>query len=241
MERIRNILVCALLAVIIGAVVQITICVQTVTVTARALPDEIRAARGDLIHQVEAVAKDVTNRADRQITDFRKETLAEVEEIRQTADRRIGDTLTRVDAALGTVDQLHVSLQPAIDNTVAITANARDASAVLFRRDALPAQLLGLTGAAKVTLGQTATTMREIQRATPQMLSTVQDIGDNVRATTEASTEASRNTAQVMANFARATKPLPVWARIGLSVAPPLAQVGASVATTLAVTGKVGN
>ena len=61
-----------------------------------------------------------------------------------------------------------------------------------------------------------------------------------MKATTEASTEASRSTAQMMKNFATATKPLPTWARIGLAVAPPLAQVGVSVATTLAVTGKVG-
>jgi hypothetical protein len=163
-----------------------------------------------------------------------------VAEIRKAADRRLGDTLGRVDTALGTVNALHDDLKPTLENAAAITAHAKDASAILLRRDALPAQLLGLTGAAKVTLGQTAETMRDIQRATPQMLSTWNEIGTNVKATTEASTEASRNTAQVMANFARATKPLPTWARIGLAVAPPIAQIGVSVATTLAVTGKVG-
>ena len=95
-----------------------------------------------------------------------------------------------------------------------------------------------MTAAAKVTLGQTAETMRDVQRATPRMLSTWDEIGANVQATTQAGTEASRNTAQVMANFARATKPLPTWVRIGLAVAPPVAQVGASVATALALTGK---
>jgi hypothetical protein len=39
----------------------------------------------------------------------------------------------------------------------------RDASAIILRLDALPAQLLGLTDAAKVTLGQTAETMRDTQ------------------------------------------------------------------------------
>lgn len=161
-------------------------------------------------------------------------------EFRTVADRRLGDTLARVDTALDTIEALRQDLQPTLANAQAITDHANEASAVLFRRDALPAQLLGLTAAAKVTLGQTATAMRDIQRATPQMLTTWNEIGANVKATTLASTEASQNTARVMANFARATKPLPTWARIGLAVAPPLAQVGASVATTLAVTGQVG-
>lgn len=73
------------------------------------------------------------------------------------------------------------------------------------------------------------------------MLTTWDEMGPKVKATTEASTEASPNTAQGMANFARGTKPLPTWAGIGwLAVAPPLAQLGTSVATTLAATGKVG-
>jgi hypothetical protein len=54
-------------------------------------------------------------------------------------------------------------LKPTFDNAAAITAQVRDASAILLRHDALPAQLLGLTDAAKVTLGQTAETMRDTQ------------------------------------------------------------------------------
>jgi hypothetical protein len=54
-------------------------------------------------------------------------------------------------------------LKPTFDNAAAITAQVRDSSAILLRLDALPAQLLGLTDAAKVTLGQTAETMRDTQ------------------------------------------------------------------------------
>jgi hypothetical protein len=52
------------------------------------------------------------------------------------------------------------------------------------------------------------------------------EIRANLKATTQDGTEASRNTAPVTANFARATKPLPAWVRIGLAVAPPVAQDG---------------
>ena len=54
-------------------------------------------------------------------------------------------------------------MKPTFDNAAAITAQVRDASAILLRLDALPDQLLGLTEAAKVTLGQTAETMRDTQ------------------------------------------------------------------------------
>jgi ABC-type transporter Mla subunit MlaD len=192
---------------------------------------EVQATRGDLISQLTSAREDLLGRTDRQVSALRGDVMGEVVEIRETADRRLGDTLARVDTALTTMNALHDDLKPTLDNAAAITAHAKDASAILLRRDALPAQLLGVTAAAKVTLGQTAETMRDIQRATP-------DIVNNIKATTQASTEASKNTALVMHNFAEATKPLPRWARVALAVAPPVVQVGATVATTVAITGK---
>jgi ABC-type transporter Mla subunit MlaD len=199
--------------------------------TRAALVSEIQATRGDLTVQVQSAREDLLRRAERQVAGLRGDVMAEVSKIRVAADRRVGDTLGRVDTALEAVNALHNDLKPTLNNTAAITEQTKDASAILFRRDALPAQLLGLTAAAKVTLGQTAETMRDIQRATPEIVA-------NVKATTEASTEASRNTAQVMANFAKATKPLPAWARVVLAVAPPAVQTGATIVTTLALTGK---
>lgn len=251
MHKLKTALICVLLAVLIAVGTSVLLLVRTATAVVAAFPGEVQATRAALIDQIQATRSDLTNevasaredllgRTERQVSALRGDVIGEVAEIRKAADRRVGEALGRVDTVLATVDALHDDLKPTLDNAAAITTQAKDASTVLLRRDALPAQLLGLTGAAKVTLGQTAETMRDIQRATPQMLATWNEIGTNVKATTEASTEASRNTAQVMANFARATKPLPTWARIGLAVAPPLAQVGVSVATTLAVTGNVG-
>jgi HEAT repeat protein len=241
---LKTALLCAFLAALTGVAVQAMLLLHAATVAARALPGavsaELAAVRMDFTGQVAAARQDLLTRTERQVAALRTDLMSEVSQIRSTADQRVGDTLGRVDAALATVNALHDDLKPTLDNAAAITGQAKDAAAILLRRDALPAQLLGVTAAAKVTLGQTAETMRDIQRATPQMLTTWNEIGANVKATTQASTEASRNTAQVMANFARATKPLPTWARIGLAVAPPLAQVGASVATTLAVTGSLG-
>ncbi len=244
MQRLKSVLSCVLLASLAALAITACLLVRCATHTIRSLPAvmsaEIAATRAEIMRQIEAARIEALVTVDRQATALQARSFQQIAEIRNVADRRIGDTLTRVDRALLTIEGLRGDLQPALTNVREISTHANEASAILFRRDALPAQLLGLTAAAKVTLGQTATTMRAIQEATPQMLATVQQVGDNIKATTEASTEASRNTAQVMANFARATKPLPTWARVGLAVAPPLAQVGASVATTLAVTGKVG-
>ena len=255
LQKLRLALWCALLAAVTGVAVQAILLLHAATVAARALPaavsaelqatrsalmGQVAAVRGDIAGQIVSARTDLLGRTERQVADLRTDVMGEVAQFRSIADRRLGDTLGRVDMALAQVDALRADLKPTLENAASITSHANEASAILFRRDALPAQLLGLTGAAKVTLGQTAETMRDIQRATPQMLATWNEIGGNVKATTQASTEASRNTAQVMANFARATKPLPTWARIGLAVAPPIAQLGVSVATTLAVTGKVG-
>jgi hypothetical protein len=239
MQTLKNALSCALLAALGAVAIAVFLLIRTTTAVVAAVPVEIQATRGALVSEIEvtrsaligevhSAREDLLGRTDRQVTALRGDVMGEVAEFRVAADQRVGDALGRVDTALGTVNAIHDELKPTFENTAAITAQAKDASAILFRRDALPAQLLGLTAAAKVTLGQTAETMRDIQRATPEIVK-------NIKATTEASTEASKNTAQVMANFAKATKPLPVWARVVLAVAPPVVQTGATIVTTLAL------
>jgi hypothetical protein len=72
--------------------------------------------------------------------------------------------------------------------------------------------------------------MRAVEQATPEILDTVKRVGSNIEATTKASTEASQATAQVMKNFAEATKPLPKWLRVFLAVAPPSVQIAYTMA-----------
>lgn len=242
MQTLKSALLCVLLSILSAISVSALLLVRATTAVVAAVPgeiqatraalvSEIQATRGDLTGQVQSARLDLLSRTERQVAALRRDVMGEVAEIRLLTDRRVGDTLGRVDVALATANALHDDLKPTLENAAAITAQAKDASAILLRRDALPAQLLGLTAAAKVTLGQSAETMRDIQRATPEIVA-------NIKATTEASTEASKNTAQVMANFAKATKPLPAWARVVLAVAPPAVQTGASIVTTLALTGK---
>jgi len=248
--RLRAALACALLAALTGVAVQAILLLHAATQAARALPGAVSAElqatrtavlheldsqatgiRQDLTGQIEGARKDLLVRTERQVASLRSDVMENVAEIRTMADYRIGDSLGRVDRALAILDSVNSELKPTLDNAAVMTAQAKEASGILFRRDALPAQILGLTAAAKVTLGQTAETMRDIQRATPEIVT-------NIKATTQASTEASKSTATVMRNFAEATKPLPKWARVALAVAPPIVQVGATVATAVALTGK---
>jgi hypothetical protein len=233
----KEVLKCMLLLAIIGLLLEGRLGAPRAV---RFLDSRLQRVQTAALFEVDIQANRMRERMDAQLTALQTRLFSEVGQTREMLDRRTGDALARVDRAIGTVEALRADLQPTLSNVRDISAHANEASAVLLRRDALPAQLLGLTAATKVTLGQTATTMRIIQQATPELVATAQEIGDNVKETTAASTEASRRTAEVMTNFARATKPLPTWARIGLTVVPPIAQVGASIATTLAVTGKIG-
>jgi len=180
-----------LLVALTAASVSVLLLVRTATAVVAAMPGQIQATRAallteiqatrvDLTGQIESARQDLLGRTERQAAALRGDVMGEVSEIRKAADRRVGDTLARVDAALGQVDALRADLKPTLENTASITAHLNDASAILFRRDALPAQILGVTAAAKVTLGQTAETMRDVQRATPRILSTWDEIGANV-------------------------------------------------------------
>lgn len=164
--------------------------------------------RGELAHQVEAARADVLARAERQI-DAAQVRILELADrrLRDTlgiVDRRLGDSLDRVDtittAAVGTANgivelagDVREQLRPALGNMTSITAHADEASAVLFRRDALPAQLLGVAAAAKVTLGETAQTMRTVRDAAPLFVAQGQQLVGNSTA--------------VAANINRLTKP----------------------------------
>jgi hypothetical protein len=89
----------------------------------------------------------------------------------------------------------------------------------------------GISWQTEQTLRAITASANRVERAIPTFLSTWDRIGQNSDKTTQA-------TAEVMGNFAAATKPLPTWMRLGLNVAPPVVQVGATVATTMAIRGK---
>jgi hypothetical protein len=149
------------------------------------------------------------------------------------------------------MDALRTDLQPVLANATAITGHVNSITAHVD--DALPAftdcaildadgtpiggnpdcafnRFQGASKAFERAALDVSTMTGDFRRALPVVL-------DDVKKTGDASVLASSNTAKVMANFALATKPLPTWVRIGLAVAPPLANVAAGVATAWSITG----
>jgi hypothetical protein len=258
MRLIRDVLVCVLLAVLIASAVYGILFMRAATETVTAVPAEIAATRAALIgevragrvallgdgsatvplplaqqvlYRIDARAADITERADNQATALRTDVMAEVKAIHADSNQRFGDTLARVDTALKTVEGVRADLKPVLDGAVALEADT-DKTVTDLRP-----QLLGLVAASKVTAGEAATTMREIQRATPEILGSVKDATAHIDTATEASATASANAAAVTGNLAAATKPLPRAVRVGLQIGGPVAQMTSYVILMLATLG----
>jgi hypothetical protein len=194
MRIIRQIFVCALLAALTGLVVCAMALVRAATATVSALPGEISATRAALVSQVQAARTDALARSERQVAALRRDVLAEVGEIRSAADRRVGDTLARADAALDTAEGMRQDVKPVLDA-------ARDTLHHADRTVAdLHPQLLGLVAASKVTAGETAQTMRSFRDAVPSFITQGQAITANVNT-------ATLEFSGVATNLNRLTKP----------------------------------
>jgi hypothetical protein len=194
MKIMRQICVCALLAALTGLVVCTIQLVRAATSAVSALPGEISATRSELVNEVRSARKDVLVRSERQVAALRQDAVMEAGEIRETADRRVGDTLARADEALNSVEGLRRDLKPVLD---AAQDTLHDADRTVAD---LHPQLLGLVAASKVTAGETAQTMRDFRSAVPSFIAQGQKISANVdTATLEFS--------GVATNLNRLTKP----------------------------------
>lgn len=130
MKTVRQFLTCALL----GAAAL----PREIALTRSALIEEIAATRRDLNAQIAAARGDLLARSERQADRLRSDLFAETDAIRATADRRLGDTLARADAALSTVEGLRQDLKPAIENAAITEQNA---SALMDTYRVLPARM----------------------------------------------------------------------------------------------------
>ena len=244
-QRLKLALVCALLAALTGVAVQAILLLRAATVATRALPgavsDELRVTRVALLNQVTAARKDILTRTERQVAGLRTDVMGEVAQIRTTADRRVGDSLARLDTALSTIEEVRGDLRPILVHTASVSKQVDDAAPLWLDCEYNPDCLFnryvdaskGVERAA-LNFGQMAS---DVRAALPGAITTWQDIGANVKATTDASTAASRSTAKMMDNLAKATKPLPSYVRIPLSIAGAVAPPVAGALEAAAATG----
>jgi hypothetical protein len=188
-KTVQQVLVCTLLAALTALAVYGILLLQAARVTLAAIPAEmqstraallaeVEATRGDLIGEIGAARRDVLVRTERQVAALRTDMLAEAGEMRRTADRRLGDTLARVDSALTRVDDIRGDLKPVLTNTATLTADAKDSWDDLYWD--VKASVASATVAAN-SFGQMST---EIRGAVPGTLKTWNGIGGNVQAIT---------------------------------------------------------
>jgi hypothetical protein len=111
---------------------------EQIAVTRTALVSEVASTRKDLDEQIAAARVDVLARSEREADRVRSDLFAEADAIRATADRRLGDTLTRADSALGNVEALRRDIKPVIENA-AVTEQS--VAALLDTYRALPGQM----------------------------------------------------------------------------------------------------
>jgi hypothetical protein len=194
MKTIQNVLLCTLLAALSALVGYTILLVRAATAVAAAIPSEIECTRVALVNQVEATRRDlnlqitaarhdVLGRTERQTAALRTDVMAEVAGIRETADRRLGDTLARADRALGTVEALRQDLRPTLDHSGAITAQVNDALPLFLDCDHNPDCVFNrYVGASRgieraaINFGKASS---DVSSGLPEAVATWQSIGAN--------------------------------------------------------------
>lgn len=186
---------------------------------------ELRAA----VAVLDARAASLERTADARLADIARRADARMAGLESLADRHLGALTARADARAGEavleLGRLRADLKPVLDGAAGLEATASRALAMWTP------QVNGLIAGWKVTGGETAQAMKRLDAALPQFIARMDRIAANSDRTTAAS-------AGLFRNLEQATKPLPRWMRIGLGVAPPLAQTGAAAASAWALIGR---
>ncbi len=181
----RQILICAALAALTALLIAATACICVIARTVEKLPvqleDQIIISRNQALDEIAATRKELLAhldkleaRADSRLGGIQRDARLELAATRELVAHELDANLARVDDALGVIYKSQSDLAPILAHVTQITLHADEASAILFRRDALPAQVLGVLGATKVTMGETAQAMKVIRDSAPQVsLSTI--------------------------------------------------------------------
>ena len=169
MQRLKLALSCALLAALTGVAVQAILLLHAATGAARALPATVSV-------EIEAGRKDLLGNADAQFSTIQSESFRQITEFRSMADRRLGDTLARADAALHTVEALRNDVKPAVDGAVALESDAKDSW------DDVYWDVKALVGSATVAARGVAETSEVVGKAAPKLAESAVGIGKSTDA-----------------------------------------------------------
>ena len=194
MKTVQSVLYCVLLAAMTALVGYTILLVRTATSVSAAIPVQIEctrtalvtqleATRRDLDRQITASRQDVLGRTERQLAALRMDLMAETGDIRETADRRLGETLARADRAMEMLDALRLDLQPVLQHSAAITAQVSDALPMFLDCDHNPDCVFNRYVGASRGIERAAFNFGEasadISHALPPAIATWQSIGTN--------------------------------------------------------------
>ena len=115
-------------------------------------------------------------KADAQFSTIQSESFRQITEFRSMADRRLGDTLARADAALRTVEALRNDVKPAVDGAVALESDAKDSW------DDVYWDVKALVGSATVAARGVAETSEAVGKAAPKLAESAVGIGKSTDA-----------------------------------------------------------
>jgi hypothetical protein len=221
------------LAAVASLAVYSVLLVRAATGVVAAVPNEIQATRAALIREIAATRvelmqqiadsrRDLLVRTEREADALRHDVMAQTTAALTTADRRLGDTLSRVDTALATVDALRRDLRPSLDGAAAITAQVNDALPLYLDCDHNPDcvfnRYVGVSKGverASLNFGQMS---QDVRGALPPMLKTWSQIGADVSGVAG---NVNGITADVHTMTTAATKPKTFWGKVwaGITVA----------------------
>jgi hypothetical protein len=187
MKTLQQFFLCTLLAALTALAIYTAILIRTATWTIAALPAEIAATRSAVIQETRDARRDLLSRTERQTAGLRADAVAQIAALRETADRRLGDTLTRAGDALANIDKLRLDLKPALDHSAAIAAQVNDSLPLFLDCDHNPDCVFNrYVGASKgieraaLNIGEAS---QDFRADLPHMLLTFNRIGTDVSGT----------------------------------------------------------
>ena len=187
MKTLQQVLLCAFLAALTVLAGYTAILIHTATVAVAAIPQEFRETRSELLAETRAARRDLLSRSEREVAAMRQDVIAQLSRFQETADRRVGDTLARADAALETVDGMRRDLQPVLQHSASIASQVDDSLPLYLDCDHNPDCVFNRYVGASKGIERAADNMgsasEDVRRALPEMLRTWNRIGVDVSGT----------------------------------------------------------
>ncbi len=188
MKTVQQVLLCALLTALTVLAGYTAILIHVTTLTVAAIPREIAETRSELLREARATRRDVLVRTERQMAAIRVDAVTQLAQIRETADRRVGDTLARADAVLDAVNGIRDDLRPTLEHSATITGQVNDSLPLFLDCDHNPDcvfnRYVGASKGIEKAAGNFGQMSSDVRGALPQALHTWQGIGDDVHGIT---------------------------------------------------------